>query len=307
MRREINPAIELDLVPERTLNRAHHTVSVVIPAHNEASTVAEVVSEAFKGLALLDTVGDVLVVASGCTDNTAAVAAQAGANVVEAPAGKGAAITAGIQHTSGDVVCLIDGDLKYFGEVPLVTILAAPILHGTADATISDLYWRPIYPQLWLYGFFAPLAGRLFPELLPKVGTSPWSGQRAAIRSLWPATMPTGFTVDLDLLMHWNTRAVRMRPVLADDWVNPQRPKPDLMWQECQLLVRYAIDQGRLSASEAPAIKAWFDTVHHHMADYLPDTHNPQQFEHELLETSLAELHKRLDRSPASYERSQVD
>jgi hypothetical protein len=121
-------------------------------------------------------------------------------------------------------VCLIDGDLRYFGDRPLVTILVEPILHGIAGACITDLYWRPIYPQMWLYGFFAPVAGCLFPELLPKAGSTPWSGQRVATRELWPESLPDGFTVDLEILLHWNRHALRLRPVLADDWVNPRRP-----------------------------------------------------------------------------------
>lgn len=35
----INPALGLDLVPERTLSRADATVTVLIPAHNEQDTV----------------------------------------------------------------------------------------------------------------------------------------------------------------------------------------------------------------------------------------------------------------------------
>jgi hypothetical protein len=66
-------------------------------------------------------------------------------------------------------------------------------------SAISDLYWRPLYPQMWLHAFFAPLAGMLFPEVLPKCGSTPWSGQRAALRELWPSELPDDFTVDLEL------------------------------------------------------------------------------------------------------------
>lgn len=136
----IDPALGLDLVPARTLNREHGRVSVVIPAHNEAETVAQVVADCRKGLNLLGADGEVVVSASGCTDDTAVVAADAGARVILAPIGKGAAVKAGVMGTDGDIVCLVDGDIQYFGDRPLVTILVEPILHGIADATISDLY-----------------------------------------------------------------------------------------------------------------------------------------------------------------------
>jgi glucosyl-3-phosphoglycerate synthase len=155
---------------------------------------------------------------------------------------------------------------------------------------VSDLYWRPLYPQLWLCGFFAPLAGSLFPELLPKVGSTPWSGQRAAKRHLWPNSLPEGFTMDLALLLHWNEHALRMRPVLADDWVNPQRPKPDLMRQELDLLVTRAVDRGRIEPDAAGRLDGWFETAHGLMAAYDPDRDDPQEFETRLLDASLAAL-----------------
>jgi hypothetical protein len=256
--------------------------------------VAEVVAEAKRGLTLLNTPGEVVVSASGCSDATADIAAEAGAQVVLARLGKGNAIVAGIAAASGDLVCLIDADLRYFGEPPLVALLVQPILSGLADACVSDLYWRPIYPQMWLYGFFAPAAGALFPELVSKVGTTPWSGQRAALRHLWPSQLPEGFTADLALLLHWNTNADRLRPVLADDWTNPQRPKPELMAQELELLAEHAASNGRLSPERVPALRAWFGDVHKLMATYRPGVDDPRGFEQGLLLASMTELCRRL-------------
>lgn len=292
----IDPALGLNLVPSRTLTKMSGKVSVIIPAHNEEATIARVVADCFQGLEMLGTEGEVVVSASGCTDNTSELAADAGAQVVEAPVGKGAAIKAGLAAVDGAVVCLIDGDIQYFGERPLVTILVEPILHGTADATITDLYWRPLYPQMWLHAFFAPLAGALFPEILPKCGSTPWSGQRAAVRSLWPTEMPDDFTVDLELLMHWNYEALRLRPIVADDWTNPQRPKNDLMAREFQLVVDHAVKRGRVSDGSREALTGWFEAVHRMMAAYRPDSDDPQAFEQQLLLGSLAELQKRLSR-----------
>ncbi|HEV7899622.1 MAG TPA: glycosyltransferase [Planosporangium sp.] len=284
----------LDLVAQRTLSRRVATVSVVVPAHNEQESVGEVVAQAWAGLDHLGVKGEVVVSASGCVDDTAEVAAEAGARVVTAPVGKGAAVTAGLAATTGDVVCLVDGDLRYFGDPPLVALLVEPIVLGRADACVADLYWRPLYPQLWLNGFFAPLAGVLFPELLAKVGSTPWSGQRAALRALWPQRLPQGFTVDLELLLHWNRHATRLRPVLADDWTNPQRPKPDLMAQEFEVVTRRAVEQGRIENETLPRLRAWFEAAHELMAGYRPGEHDPQAFDRHLLEKSLTELRWRL-------------
>ncbi|MEV2276189.1 glycosyltransferase [Nocardiopsis sp. NPDC049922] len=289
-RAKIDPALGLDLVQSRTLANRDATVAVVIPAHNEQGTIAEVVGDAHQALTLLETEGEVIVSASGCTDDTANIASDSGAKVIEAPAGKGLAMLAGIQASRADIVCLIDGDLRYYGDEPLAAALVSPILKGISDATIADLYWRPLYPQLWLHGFFAPLAGKLFPELLPKTGSTPWSGQRAALRKYWPTELPDGFTSDLAILLHWNDLGISLRPVLADDWVNPQRPKPDLMRQEFSLLVDHAVRLGRISETEVAKLETWFTTAHNLMAEYKPDDDDPQEFEGSLLKRSLAAL-----------------
>lgn len=282
----IDPALGLDLVSARTLEPRNSTVGVVIPAHNEAATVGEVVSDAFSALHVLNTEGEVIVAASGCTDQTAKVAREAGARVVEAPTGKGSAIAAGIQACESGIICLIDGDFRYFGPVPLAAILVAPVMHGLADATVADLYWRPVYPHMWLHGFFAPLVGQLFPELLPQVGTTPWSGQRAAVRNLWPDNLPGGFTVDLALLLHWHAKGARMRPVLADDWTNPQRPKTDLLRKEFDMVADYAVECGRVGTHERAALERWFDDLYKLMAAYRPGVDDPEKFERGLLEDS---------------------
>ncbi|MFC7385687.1 glycosyltransferase family 2 protein [Sphaerisporangium rhizosphaerae] len=293
-RSPIDPALGLNLTRRRTLSGRDGPVSVVIPAHNEEATIAEVVNAAYAGLRVLGAVGEVIVSASGCSDGTVAMAARASARVIESPLGKGNAIRAGVEAADGKIVCLVDGDLLYYGDPPLVALLVAPLLQGTADATIADLYWRPLYPQLWLYGFFAPLAGRLFPELLPKAGTTPWSGQRAAPRELWPPALPDDFTADLSILLHWNDTGARLRPVVADDWVNPQRPKPDLMEQEFSVVIRHAVKRGRLPENEVPAFERWFATAHELMAGYQPEYDDPQQFETGILESSMKELNAQL-------------
>jgi glucosyl-3-phosphoglycerate synthase len=283
----INPALGLELVDARTLQTRGGRVAVIIPAHDEAATVGDVVRDAFRALHVLNTEGEVIVAASGCTDDTAEVAADAGARVVESPIGKGAAVKTGILECRSDLICLMDADVRYYGETPLAAALLGPIMHGLADATVADLPWRPVYPHMWMYAFFLPLAGRFLPELLPQVGTTPWSGQRAAIRKLWPDSLPDGFAVDLALTLHWHTQGARMRPVICDDWTNPQRPKTGLIQQEFAMLVDCAISRGRIASGARPALERWFDKVYRLMATYRPGIDDPSQFELGLLEDSL--------------------
>jgi glycosyltransferase involved in cell wall biosynthesis len=82
--------------------------SIVIPAFNEASSIAAVVS-ALRASAAWH---DILVVDDGSTDDTAARAAEAGAEVVRHAynIGNGAAVKTGIRKTSGAYVLIVDAD-----------------------------------------------------------------------------------------------------------------------------------------------------------------------------------------------------
>jgi glucosyl-3-phosphoglycerate synthase len=271
-----------------------NTLSVVIPAHNEEATVERAVGYARAGILKLGVDGEVIVSASGCTDRTAELAQEAGATVVIADRGKGEAIARGVDVATGDVVCLMDADIAYYGEVPLVALLGEPIFRGIADATIANLYWRPIYPDRWLNGFFAPLAGLLFPEILSKAGSTPWSGQRAAVRELWPKVLPGGFSSDLAITLHWNDHASMLRPVLTDDWFNPSRPKPEVLEQDFRLLVQHATAQGRLQLGLVRNVESWFQLVKSLVHGYDEDYPDPMGFQQELLERSHRELQRQV-------------
>ena len=83
------------------------TVSLVIPAYNEADTIAQVVAE-FKRSPFLD---EILVVDNNCSDATASLAESAGARVVrEGKPGYGCALVAGMTHAKGDILVLTEAD-----------------------------------------------------------------------------------------------------------------------------------------------------------------------------------------------------
>jgi hypothetical protein len=292
-RKSIDPALGLDLRRERTLGSEVNTLCVGIPAHNEVATVAQAIAAARIGLKTLGVEGTVIVAASGCTDQTAAVAADAGARVLEVGLGKGVAIAALIAAFGEDALCLLDADLQYFGDEPLVATLARPVVAGFAEAVLADLHWRPVYPRLWMNGFFAPLAGALFPEALVALGSTPWTGQRAAIANIWRALveLPEGFSVDLAINMQWVLSGARVVTVPTDDWTNPQRPKPHLMRDELAVLLDAATAHARLQRPREH-YERWFDRVHGHMAEYRPGADDPSQFEQRLLDTAISELYR---------------
>jgi hypothetical protein len=82
--------------------------------------------------------------------------------------------------------------------------------------------------------------------------------------------------------MHWNSCALRLRPEIADDWVNPQRPKSDLMPLEFRVIVDHAIKGNRIGVAAEPGLSRWFEATHRQMASYRPDYDDPQGFENRL-------------------------
>jgi glycosyltransferase involved in cell wall biosynthesis len=83
-------------------------VTVVLPAHNEAASIATVLAGCREHLPS----AELLVVDDGSKDDTAAIAERSGARVERFASnrGKGAAVRHGIASASGSVIVLLDAD-----------------------------------------------------------------------------------------------------------------------------------------------------------------------------------------------------
>jgi glucosyl-3-phosphoglycerate synthase len=194
------------------------TISVVIPARNERRTVAGVVSAISRSLITrVPLVDELVVMDSDSTDDTGAVAAQAGAAVYRTAdvvpsagsfTGKGEALWKSLMVTKGDLLVFIDADLTRWGP-HFVSGLLGPLLAdeqthlvkgfytrvrtesdgstSTEGGRVTELVARPLISLWWpeLAGVVQPLAGE-------------WAARRSLMESL---SIPVGYGVELATLM----------------------------------------------------------------------------------------------------------
>jgi glucosyl-3-phosphoglycerate synthase len=194
------------------------TVSLVVPARNEAATVGDVVGRLRQRL--MDTVAlvdEVVVIDSDSDDDTFAVAEGAGAVVYRAKdirpelgtfPGKGEAMWKSLFVTKGDVLVFIDADLLDW-DTHFVPGLLGPLLTDRDVQLVKGFYERP-----FLDGDFAtayeggrvtelvarPLIALHFPELAGLV--QPLAGEWAVRRDHFASLpVPTGYAVELAALI----------------------------------------------------------------------------------------------------------
>lgn len=112
--------------------RDGHRISVIIPALNEAASIANVLRD------IPDWVDEIVVVDNGSDDGTVSIAEQNGARVVHEPhRGYGSACLRGIAAlTSRDIVVFLDGD--YSDHPDQMDRLVSPILADEADLVIGS-------------------------------------------------------------------------------------------------------------------------------------------------------------------------
>ncbi|MEV0261531.1 glucosyl-3-phosphoglycerate synthase [Streptomyces sp. NPDC050617] len=194
---------------------ARGTVSVVLPALDEEATVGAIVATIRRELmgGPVPLVDELVVLDSGSTDRTAAVAAAAGARVVHRDAvlprlpalpGKGEVLWRSLLATSGEIVCFVDADLREF-SAEFVSGIVGPLLTDPDVHFVKAMYDRPLGDAAGQGGRVTELVARPllnlhWPQLAGFV--QPLGGEYAARRSLLERLpFPVGYGVELGLLV----------------------------------------------------------------------------------------------------------
>jgi glycosyltransferase involved in cell wall biosynthesis len=170
------------------------TVTAIICALDEAPRIGGVLAVALSS-GLFDTV---LVVDDGSRDNTAKVAAEAGAAVVSHAKnlGKARAMQTGVNATSAPVICFLDADLTGISSQHLRQ-LVEPVINGAAQAALAT---------------FA--GGRAVTTMAQKVAPM-ISGQRCLRRELLDdfERWDCGFGIETELNAHLLRKGIKQQIV----------------------------------------------------------------------------------------------
>ena len=190
------------------------TVTVALPAKNEAPTIEAIIETIVGGLmGSTGLVDELIVIDDHSTDDTAALARQAGATVYPAgeilPAygpgyGKGEALWKSLHVSTGDIVCWCDADIRNYDNRFILGPLGPLLLEPEISFT-KGFYRRPLRDDGEGGGRVTelvarPLISTLFPHLGPLI--QPLSGEFAGRRSvLEQVPFSRGYAVDLALLI----------------------------------------------------------------------------------------------------------
>jgi glucosyl-3-phosphoglycerate synthase len=233
--------------------------SVVIPARDEAATVAAVV----RGVLGLgpSVVAEVVVVDDGSTDATAEVAAAAGARVVAADAatgpGKGQAMWKGVAEAAGEVVVFCDADLAPFDPAYVPRLVEALVRRPGAGLA------KGRYRRTGTGGRVNELVARPVLDLLhPALAhlSQPLGGEYAAWRDvLEQVPFVHGYGVDLGLVLDVAARFGPDAVVEADLGDRSHRNRPlDELRPQARAVLEVALHRAGLldvAPAERPPLR----------------------------------------------------
>ena len=200
------------------------SLSIVIPARNEAAAIGKVVALACERYPD----AEVIVVDDGSTDETAELARNAGAQVVRHPEslGNGAAVKAGARAATGEIIAFMDGDGQHDPRMlePLLRQIdegydmAVGARDSGSHANIGRLFANGLYN-----GIASMMSGRKILDL-----TSGFRVARAPLFKQFLYLLPNGFSYPTTITMAFlrSGYPVTFVPIIAADRIGKSHIRP---------------------------------------------------------------------------------
>ena len=175
--------------------------AVIIPAHNEEKTIADVI-KAVRDCGLLD---EIIVVDDGSFDRTAEIAERAGARVVGSKEnlGKGEALELGVGESNAEILLFLDADLVNL-EAGHIRDLLNPVLEQGYDMSVGAVDRSQL--------------SNIFNKVFQKI-ESPFSGMRVIKRSFWetiPEKRKRDFYVESAITYLAKKRKMKVSPLVLE-------------------------------------------------------------------------------------------
>lgn len=216
--RPVRSSSHRDYPLERILaSKGTTTVSVCLPARNEERTIGGIVTCIVDDLVATGVVDELVVIDDQSSDSTAAIAAAAGARVVNSASilpehgsfhGKGSALWKSLFVTRGDVITWCDSDITEFGPRFVQGIVGALLCEDRVD--FAKAFYRR--PEREKEGggrvtelVARPLLSLFHPELafLRQPLSGEYGGRREVLESL---PFAGGYGVEIGLLIDYINR-----------------------------------------------------------------------------------------------------
>jgi len=244
------------------------SISVCLPARNEASTIGAIVTEIFDVLVAAGLVDEIVVIDDGSTDATAENACAAGARVVAEASvlpeagpgsGKGNALWKSLQACSGDLLCWLDADLRNF-RAETVSKLVEPLVTDADTVLVKASYTRSFEGAPTGGGRVTELVARpLLSLLFPKLAdiAQPLGGEYAARRdALEVLPFVEGWGVELGLLIDVVERFGRDAVAQVDLGTREHRNRPlDELSAQSLAIMATALRRAGLMQFDGPTLE----------------------------------------------------
>lgn len=198
-----------------------HVVSVIIPCHNEEESIAKVLKGFHKGMLAKEAFTfDLIVVDNNSTDQTAAIAEQAGARIISEPhKGKGNAMRAGFRNIdpNAEYVVMIDGDDTYRPEE--VLRMLEPLYNNFCDVVVGSRLGGKIHGEAmntlnrggnWLYTHLVRI---IYGLNVTDVLSGYFAWKRTVIDELAPHLHAHGFAIEMEMITKMSKMHLRVNSV----------------------------------------------------------------------------------------------